>query len=96
MTKITQQDVKKISRLARIEINESEAENISLQVSKIINWVENLNEVDTSSVEPLISVNKNSLRLNPDEVKDGNITDDILKNAPAPIYGYFSVPKVIE
>lgn len=96
MSKVTKEDIKKISRLARIEVPESERENLANQVGKIIGWVEKLNEVNTDNVEPLVSVHDVALRLNKDEVSDGNISADILKNAPHAKYEYFSVPKVIE
>lgn len=95
MANITQKDIEKISRLAQIEIKE-EKELIASQINNVINWVEKLKEVDTQNVEPMINVHENSLILNNDEVSDGNIADDVLKNAPQALYGYFAVPKVIE
>ena len=95
MANITQKDIEKISRLAQIEIKE-EKELIASQINNVINWVEKLKEVDTQNVEPMINVHENSLNLNNDEVSDGNIADDVLKNAPQALYGYFAVPKVIE
>ena len=95
MANITQKDIEKISRLAQIEIKE-EKELIASQINNVINWVEKLKEVDTQNVEPMINVHENSLILNNDEISDGNIADDVLKNAPQALYGYFAVPKVIE
>lgn len=96
MSNVTKEDIKKISRLARIEVAEENRENLARQVNSIIGWVEKLNEVNTDNVEPLTNVHDRSLRLNRDEITDGAITDDVLKNAPNAKYGYFSVPKVIE
>ena len=62
----------------------------------VINWIEKLNEVNTDNIEPMINVHNEPLHLNADEVSEGNIADDVLKNAPKQIYGYFAVPKVIE
>ena len=95
MAKITQKDIEKISRLAQIEIKD-EKEILATQIENVINWIEKLNEVNTDNVEPMINVHNEPLHLNADEVNFGNIADDVLKNAPKQIYGYFAVPKVIE
>jgi aspartyl-tRNA(Asn)/glutamyl-tRNA(Gln) amidotransferase subunit C len=95
MAKITQKDIEKISRLAQIEIKDDK-EILASQIENVINWIEKLNEVNTDNIEPMINVHNEPLHLNADEVSDGNIADDVLKNAPKQIYGYFAVPKVIE
>ena len=96
MTQVTKEDITKISRLAKIETTDSEKETLATQVGKIINWVDQLAEVDTSKVEILTNVHDQNLRLNKDEVSDGNIAEDVLKNSKDAKYGYFAVPKVIE
>ncbi len=96
MSKVTAEDIKKISRLARIEVAPENRESIAQQVGGIIGWVEKLNEVNTDNVEPLTNVSESFLRLNKDEIADGNIAEDILKNSKDAKYGYFAVPKVIE
>ncbi len=68
---------------------------ISLKKQKN-NWVEELDEVNTDNVEPLVSVNSESLTLRQDEVTAGHICEEILANAPVKEYGYFVVPKVVE
>lgn len=93
---VTSENIKKVARLARIEVPEAERENLAKQVGGIIGWVEQLNEVNTNNVEPLTNIHGASLRLNPDLVSDGNIADDVLKNSKDAKYGYFAVPKVIE
>ena len=95
MAKITQKDIEKISRLAQIEIKDGK-EILATQIENVINWIEKLNEVNTDNIEPMINVHNEPLHLNADEVSDGNIAEDVLKNAPKQIYGYFAVPKVIE
>ncbi len=95
MAKITQKDIEKISRLAQIEIKDDK-EILATQIENVINWIEKLNEVNTDNIEPMINVHNEPLHLNADEVSDGNIADNVLKNAPKQIYGYFAVPKVIE
>jgi aspartyl-tRNA(Asn)/glutamyl-tRNA(Gln) amidotransferase subunit C len=96
MTQLSEDDIKKISRLARIEIAPDKIDEMAKQVGNIINWVDKLNEVNTDNVEPLTNVNNMVLRLNEDKVSEGNIAEDVLKNAPNSKYGYFAVPKVID
>lgn len=96
MAKVTKEDITKISRLARIEVSDSEKETLATQVGKIINWVEQLNEVNTDNVAPLTNVHEMPMPMNKDVVSDGNIADDVLANAESAKYGYFAVPKVIE
>ncbi len=97
MSHITEEDIKKVARLARIEIPEGEErKKAAAQVNSIIGWVEKLNEVNTDNTEPLTNVHGTSLRLMKDEVADGNIAEDVLKNAKHAKYNYFTVPKVIE
>ncbi len=96
MAQVTKEDITKISRLARIEVADSEKENLAMQVGKIIAWVEELNEVDTNNVLPLTNVHEIELKMNKDEVSDGNIAESVLANSVDAKYGYFTVPKVIE
>ena len=96
MSQVTKENITKISRLARIETTDAEKENLAKQVGKIITWVDQLAEVDVENVEILTNVHDGILALNKDEVTDGNIAEDVLKNAKNAKYGYFAVPKVIE
>ncbi len=96
MSEITNKDVKKIARLARIEIDENDCQNLTAQLSKTISWIEQLSEVNTNNVEPLTNVHNSAMPLAKDEISDGNIAADVLKNAKNSKYGYFAVPKVIE
>ena len=66
------------------------------EFNKILQWIEELNEINTDDIEPLISVNDINLRMRKDIVNAGNCKDEILKNAPAAEYDYFAVPKVVE
>lgn len=88
--------VRRIARLARIKITDEEAQSLQKELSGILNWVEQLNEVDTSNVEPMTRVVPISLKMREDEVTDGNIADDVLKNAPVSEDHFFVVPKVVE
>ncbi len=96
MANLTQQDIKKVARLARIEVSEDSCEQLTTQVGSIINWVDQLNEVNTDNVKALTNVHEMTLRLNKDEITDGNKSSEVLQNAPAAKYDYFTVPKVIE
>lgn len=88
--------VRRIARLARIKITDEEAQGLQKELSGILNWVEQLSEVDTSNVEPMTRVVPISLKKRKDEVTDGNIADDIVKNAPMTDDHFFVVPKVVE
>ncbi len=93
---LDKKDVEKVARLARLEITDEEAEKYGAQLSNIINFVEQLSEVDTDNVEPLASVVDIQLRLREDEFTDGGVRDDVLANAPESLEGFFVVPKVVE
>ena len=88
--------VKRIARLARIKITDAEAKGLVKELSGILNWVEQLDEVDTSAVEPMTRVVPIDLKKRADVVNDGDIADDIVRNAPMVEDHYFVVPKVVE
>ena len=88
--------VRHIAKLARIAVSEEEVAALAPELSNILGWVEQLQEVDVSSVEPMCAVIPNRLRLRDDNVTDGGIRDAVLANAPAAEHGFFAVPKVIE
>lgn len=88
--------VHRIARLARLAITEEEAEQLEKELSGIFDWVAQLDELDTSAVEPMTRVANMSMRLRKDEVTDGFCADDIIKNAPKIDDHYFVVPKIIE
>jgi aspartyl-tRNA(Asn)/glutamyl-tRNA(Gln) amidotransferase subunit C len=88
--------VRHVARLARLALGDGEIDRMVPELNNILGWVEQLGEVDTDGVEPLTAVIDNQLRLRDDVVDDGNIRDDILKNAPDAQHGFFAVPKVIE
>jgi len=88
--------VKKVASLARIAISDAEVERLAPELSNILGWIEQLSEVDTSSVQPMTAVIPNHLRLRDDVVTDGGIRDAVLANAPQAEHGFFTVPKVIE
>ena len=88
--------VRHIARLARIDVSDAEAHAPAPELNNILGWVEQLQEVDVSGVEPMTAVIPNKLRLRQDEVTDGGVRDQVLANAPAAEHGFFAVPKVIE
>ena len=90
------QTVKRIAFLSRLKIEDDKIVAAEEEFNKILQWVDQLKEVDTSAVEPLVSVNENFLEMRRDEVTEGNQAEEILANAPMKEYGYFAVPKVVE
>ena len=88
--------VRRIAHLARIAVAEDEVEHLRAELNAILAFVEQLSEVDVEGVEPMTSVIPMEMKKRLDEVTDGGIPDDILKNAPAAQDGFFVVPKVVE
>src|SRR5580704_12169105 len=93
---IDQKTVARIAHLARMKIAEDEQKSLAGELSKILEWVEQLNEVDVKGIEPLANVNDRALRWRDDVVTDGGKPEDILANAPAKTADFFTVPKVVE
>jgi aspartyl-tRNA(Asn)/glutamyl-tRNA(Gln) amidotransferase subunit C len=85
-----------IAALARIRLSEAELEPLVGELSQILTWVEQLNEVDTSGVLPMASVAASGLPMREDRVTDGDCREAILGNAPRSARGFFAVPKVVE
>ena len=93
---IDKNTVKHISKLARISLDENKVESLSKDLTSIMKFIENLNKLDTDKTAPLTSIINASLKSRKDEVKDGKIRDQILKNSPEKNDEFFVVPKVIE
>ena len=93
---IDKDTVKHISKLARISLNEEKINSLSKDLSSIMKFIEKLNELNTDKINPLTSIINASLRTRKDEIKDGKIRDQILKNSPEKNEEFFVVPKVIE
>jgi aspartyl-tRNA(Asn)/glutamyl-tRNA(Gln) amidotransferase subunit C len=96
VSKITQETVQKVSKLARIALKEGEAEQLSQSLSDIVSWVEQLQEVNVDHVEPMTSVEPQRLYRRQDVVDDGEIQSKVLENAPLTREGFYVVPKVVE
>jgi aspartyl-tRNA(Asn)/glutamyl-tRNA(Gln) amidotransferase subunit C len=88
--------VARIATLARLKLPPAEQATLAGELSTILTWIEQLNEVDTAGVEPMSSVAAMSLPMREDEVTDGGRRDEILANAPESAAGFFTVPKVVE
>ena len=88
--------VAKIAHLARIRMTEAEGEALTGELSNILDWVEQLSELETEGVPPMTSVVARDAPLRADEVNDGDQPEAIVKNAPEPAHGFFTVPKVVE
>ena len=88
--------VRHIAKLARIAVTDQEVDAMVPELNNILAWVEQLQEVEVTGVEPMTAVIPNHLRLRADVVNDGNKREDILANAPVAEHGFFAVPKVIE
>ena len=92
---VDKEDIKKISRLARIKINDNQIEDTKNKINNIVGWFEQLGELKTDNIDILTNIHNQKLKLHEDEVNDGNISEDILKNSKDAKYGYFSVPKIL-
>ena len=88
--------VRHIAKLARIAVTDGEVDALVPELNNILGWVEQLQEVDVSGVQPMTAVIANRQRLRADEVTDRGIRERVLANAPVAEHGFFAVPKVIE
>lgn len=93
---IDRETARKAAHLARIAVPEDELDKLAGELSGILDFMEQLAEVDVDGVEPMTSVTPMALPRRADDVNDGNIQDAILKNAPDSREGFFAVPKVVE
>ncbi len=94
--KIDKNTINKIARLSRIKLEDKESEDYIKDLNHILNWVEQLNEINTDNVDPLSNISSYTLPQREDVSKDINSNEEILENAPDKIEGYFVVPKVVE
>ena len=94
--KIDKNTINKIARLSRIKLDDRESEDYLKDLNSILDWVEQLNEVNTEKVKPLSNISSSILPKRDDISKDVNNSDEILENAPDKLEGFFAVPKVVE
>ena len=93
---IDEATVRRVAKLARLKVPEADIAPLTGELSKILNWFTQLQEVNVDGVEPLTSVANTTLRQREDKVTDGNYPEAVLQNAPASSAGFFAVPKVVE
>ena len=94
--KIDKNTTLKIAKLSRLRIEEDQIDELSSQLSAILDWVEQLNEVNTDQVKPLSNVSMANLPLREDKENIEDKSNEVLSNAPEKLENYFVVPKVIE
>ena len=94
--KIDKNTTLKIAKLSRIKLKDDEIDELSTQLSSILDWVEQLNEVNTDNIEPLNNVSMAKLPLRKDEQSYEDQSNEVLSNAPEKLENYFVVPKVVE
>lgn len=90
------QTVRKVATLSRFEVPESDQDKVAAQLGGILTWIEQLQAVNTDSIEPLANVVDIELKLRKDEVTDGGNPQKVLSNAPEEVENYYVVPKVVE
>jgi aspartyl-tRNA(Asn)/glutamyl-tRNA(Gln) amidotransferase subunit C len=93
---IDKNQVKKVAKLSRISLDDTKLESLSKDLALILNFVEQLNELDIKKTEPLTSIVDKALEPRADKINDGKIKNEILKNSPDKNEDFFVVPKVIE
>ena len=93
---VDKETVAKIARLARVRVDESRGEALAKELSNILDWIEQLSELDTEGVEPMTSVVSMKLPLRDDAVTDGGYAERVTANAPEAAHGFYAVPKVVE
>ncbi|QNT78605.1 Asp-tRNA(Asn)/Glu-tRNA(Gln) amidotransferase subunit GatC [Entomobacter blattae] len=88
--------VLRIARLARIGVNETVLQTLPKELNSILQWIDQLNEVDVEGVEPMVGTEQAGLRLREDKVTDGECREEVISNAPDRIDAFYTVPKVVE
>lgn len=93
---LDQETIKRIAALARLKLNTERIHPMQQDLNKILHFIDQLNEVDTSHVDAMVGGDQLRMPLRPDQVNDGNYVEKILKNAPEVTCNMFTVPKVVE
>ena len=93
---IDRNTARRVAKLARIAVPEAELPALARELSGILGFMEQLNEVDVTGIEPMTSVTPMRLKRRVDQVTDGGYQSQILANAPDAREGFFAVPKVVE
>ena len=93
---VDQKTVRHIARLARIAVRDDELEALAKELNGILDWVEQLGEVDTADVEPMTSAVAMAMKMRDDVVTETNLQKEVTRNAQGAEDGFFVVPKVVE
>lgn len=93
---IDTETARRVAHLARIRVQEDRLPELASELSAVLNFMEQLGEVDVEGIEPMTSVTPMDLPHRTDGVTDGNIQERVLRNAPDAREGFFAVPKVVE
>ena len=93
---LNQETIKNLSTLARLRLPAEREEKILSDLQSILDWVEQLKEVDIDGVEPLVSVTDGVAPMREDKVTEGDQQADLMANAPESVQGFYVVPKVVE
>jgi aspartyl-tRNA(Asn)/glutamyl-tRNA(Gln) amidotransferase subunit C len=88
--------VRRIARLARLRIDDAQVARVQDDLNGILGWIEQLNEVDVTGVEPLTGAAMMAMRMREDVVTDGDVQEAVLSNAPDREGPFYAVPKVVE
>ena len=88
--------VRRIAKLSRLHLDEADVPRLQAELGGILTWIEQLNEVDVTGVEPLTGAATMALRLREDVVTDGGMAEAVLSNAPDRAGPFYAVPKVVE
>jgi aspartyl-tRNA(Asn)/glutamyl-tRNA(Gln) amidotransferase subunit C len=95
-SRITLEQVRHVARLARLELSPDEERSLQANMSEILGFVDKLNELDTSGVEPTTQVGEAGTPMRDDLVTNEPDPDDLLRNAPARVDNFFKVPRILE
>lgn len=93
---LNQETIKNLSTLARLRLPAEREEKILSDLQSILDWVEQLKEVNIEGVEPLVSVTQGNTPMRQDVVTDGGLQKELMLNAPEEIQGFYVVPKVVK
>lgn len=93
---LNQQTIENLSTLSRLKLSADKEEKILADLQSILDWVEELKEVNIEGVEPLVSVTQGNAPMRQDEVTDGGLQKELMLNAPEQIQGFYTVPKVVK
>ena len=93
---VDQKTVRRIARLARIRVNEDDLPRLEGELNSILKWIEMLDQVDTTGVDPMTSVVKMSIKMRDDIVTEGQNPAAVTANAPKTEDNFYVVPKIVE